>query len=1182
MLNHLQGSARQVNACVPAIQNGKKHKERLLFFLHQYLYLVVMVAFTPLVMAATPQNTWHVFVGSGTNQLLIPDIDPGASQVDVESSDGMLLDIKEVLFVQGQTFVVVLIEEKGIAGVVDLFITIVSGTNTYERSMAVGIVHYDNPGLIFEVHDIVFWQEALPLGSMPVFDTIIQSSEGPYDYLDYSNIPLTVHLDCNDSPPCTGHDFFTAFYKGYIIPPVSGDYYFTMWSQDRHGMWLSTTEDHADAKNILYRGSQRPAVGTESGNKRTRSDAQFLEEGKIYAFYAAQWIVHTTHGGILWEMPGSDDLLYIEGAYMMPIYDVEKPSIPGDLRLEWRASEQAFLRWVESADNHRVRGYNLYLDGNRYNQEPIRDTFMRLGELDPGRLYNVVATSVDAAGNESYISDIVVLETYAIDTIPPLPPTSMVLLEATGLSVHIRWDGASDNETEAIAYNIYVDGLLYNQQDYLFSDNLIIHGLMPETSYTILIQSVDASFNLSDYSEPFIVATTAYDPLGPSLGEKSGRVVIHDKAISWNHGIGVNVPYEQGNYPNLPEIRELVRQMQPGAVRWGAITANSRSFAGSTGTNPSHNNTYARVMHHANEIDAYFALTVGVNDDVDYMTDPATFLRLMEYLNGPASTPGGAIRASEGFEDPLLPASPGVILEFGNEVWGGDSHQSPIGSNYTNYAAWVREMSDLIRTSPYYDPDKIIMAYSGRYPGPGSSYGLNRRVLDGDRAHAGCLAVSGYLGGNLNYDPEIPAGESEMDYYKNGVFMAAANVTGLLETMAEMTEVAGSIKTFYLYESNMTTSSYNGRFGQAIVMTDYMVAGMRYGSIVPSIFHLTGGQWRITRPNENYRKLPLYITAKYVNRFCKGHVIDTEFLTTNIITDSQGRRAGWGPIGTYAFNNGEDFSILMINRDFSADYTLQLDLPESISFSDEAVMYTIWEDNFSSFDYQIDSTEVTLSNGMFVNLPKHAMVIIAAKGSDPGFVQLPLGYFDRVRPTSISVDPLDGVEHINVTSGMVTYQASVLPENAFSRKVLFEVLENTTQESIIRELTGNRLRVRGSGVSNDDGYVRVKAYAFDNHDLSEEFVIHVTNQGVSVSADDITIAEQFLFCPNPAREAIAINTFVMVGSRLEIFDLSGRRVLHTSLDSQYNINVSGLEAGVYIVQITTPDGNVLKSKLNKL
>src|SRR5690554_6294935 len=159
-------------------------------------------------------------------------------------------------------------------------------------------------------------------------------------------------------------------------------------------------------------------------------------------------------------------------------------------------------------------------------------------------------------------------------------------------------------------------------------------------------------------------------------------------------------------------------------------------------------------------------------------------------------------------------------------------------------------------------------------------------------------------------------GDSELSYYKSGISMTANNMEGLVLTMKEMLSLTGSLKTFYLYESNMTTTSYNGRFGQAIVMTDYLVNSMNYGSIVPTLFHLTGGQWRITQPAEGYNKLPLYHTAQLFNRFAKGHILETEFVSNNKITNAVGQNINYDPVGAYAYNKKDTFAVVLINRDF--------------------------------------------------------------------------------------------------------------------------------------------------------------------------------------------------------------------------------------------------------------------------
>ncbi len=232
--------------------------------------------------------------------------------------------------------------------------------------------------------------------------------------------------------------------------------------------------------------------------------------------------------------------------------------------------------------------------------------------------------------------------------------------------------------------------------------------------------------------------------------------------------------------------------------------------------------------------------------------------------------------------------------------------------------------------------------------------------------------------------------------------MSAKNIAGLDLTIRDMLSVTGTIKTFYLNESNMTTSAYKDSFGQAIVMTDYLAAGMRFGSIEPTIFYLPGSEWLITRPSENYKRLPLFLTGKFFNRFCKGHVLYTEFITNDIITNSNGQKINWEPLGAYAYNLDENLSLLLINRDFVNPFTIQIALPEGVNYSTNATMYSIWNGDFSSVETNINSGAINLTHGMLVTIPRHSMVIIATQVQDVEFSQLPHGYFDRVHVESLN------------------------------------------------------------------------------------------------------------------------------------------------------------------------------------
>ena len=1120
----------------------------------------------------------NIFAGSGQNHILIHSVDPGTESVSIISENPEMLEVIEVDYVEGHTLAVVLVEEKGSLGSVSLEINL-DGT---ERTLEINIVNYENRGVNYEVHDIVFWQQFNPMGEIPVFDTILDIIRNPEhghwnegNVLPWDQIELTVADDCT-SEICGRVDFYTGLYHGYIVPPLTGEYTFSMNARDNGSMYLSSDDDHENAAMIIH--SDHATLGRESA-------PQLLEAGNAYAFHAPQWIIHNPDGGIQWKGPHDGEFRYISDEFVMYAYDNVKPAAPGNLDLVWLASSQAMVVWAQSTES--IRGYNLYLDGIRINETllPPSETSFRLEDLSEDTPYSLAATTVDFAGNESFVSNILSFQTYPADNNPPSPPTALEVLEATGLAMRVTWSGATDEETEVIAYNLYVDGELFNTEGFIFSDDniIIIDGLRPSTTYSITIEAIDAGFNVSPPSEAFAVSTVSYDPLQEEdLGVKNGRMVVHNKNIAWNEGIGVNGQYTNGTFVDDPRIRELLRELRPGALRWGAIDANDRNFSDHTGVD--HNqNTYGRVMDFANEIGAWFALTIGVHTDTDYMQDPETFLRLIEYLNGPDDTPGGALRAEEGFEEPLLAGSKGVIIEFGNEVWGGPGlHRAPIGSNYDNYGDWCREMADIMRSSPYYDPEKILLAYSGRNPHPGDSYNLNNRVVTGDRGHVEVLAVSGYLGGNLEYSPEIPRGESELDYFKSGIAAAKRNIDGLKLTTNDMMARTGTVKKFYLYESNMTRSNYTGRFGQAIVMTDYFAAGMELGSMVPTIFHLTGGQWRITVPPEDYRPLPLFVTSAFFNRFCKGHNMETEFISTNRIYDANGSVINWEPVGAYAYNRGEEFSVLLINRDFTDTYTVEIELPAGLDFDPDAMMYTIWEDDFSSTGYNIDSMQISFESGMFVEVPKHAMVIIASRGEDPGFEPLPTGFFDRVLPDSISVQTdggTDGEDNITSSGGFVTITSEVFPADAFNRGVVYEILENTTERSTFNFLVASK-RLRITGREDDHGLIRIRARAGDNPEVYKDLEINVDTRDIVNNSELIPDnAGIRLFHPNPADDVVFLDSNISIGSRIEIFDINGRKLTEHILISDRTLSLQGLDPGLYIIRVTFPDGKVENDRL---
>lgn len=1115
-----------------------------------------------------------LIVNTGKNYVLIPQIPGGNITITASSSDDNIVEVTTVDYTNGNNFAIIEVVEKGVLGSATISVNI---DGTPYITMEVVVTTYRKDGINFEIHDAVFWQEVDPLNSVPVWETIALSGQAPYGSINWDLVPITVGQDCQTSPPCTEADFFTTYFRGYLVPSTTGDYSFYLTAQDAISLKLSTNSSFGNLQEIIYRGGKKDNIGTDMGNNTYKSEPVTLHAGQIYAIGATNWVIHTKIGGISWEGPGISKQ-YIPGENLMYFYDPIFPTPASNLTLETRGVNYARIAWTEGNDDVSIAGYNVYVDGIKVNSQPIKDTHYKTTTLTANTKYSITVTCEDKMGNESEISNIINVTTHPVDAGIPDPPTSIVANTITSTALDISWSGASDAETEVVGYNLYIDGTLYNQNDLIYDINTIVLPLQPKTSYGFQIEAVDAGGNISPKSSETTITTSAFNPSDPDLGTKTARIRFELSNYSRNEGIGINGDFLNGDMINIAEEKALVKEMEPSIVRWGALTANPLSFSDHTGTNPVNGNTtLAQWMDYAIENNAYCGMTCGVQDSTDWMLDEQTFAYFLEYLAGDASTTWGAIRASEGYTEPLLQKCKGLIFEFGNEVWGGKWHNAEIGSDYVAYGEWCREMATIMKHSPYYDTSKIFLVYSGRYPHPDDSYGLHKKVLTGDNGEVDWMAVSGYLGGNLDYDPEIPAGESELDYYKNGIARFAKNIEGLQLNIEESIILTGERKPTYLYESNMTRPSYNGRLGQAVVMLDYMTTAMEYGSIFPAIFSLSGGEWRITQPANGYKQLPLYIGAKFFNKLCKGTIMETTVETNSKIHDYSGVELDFDPVGSHFYTNGTDYSILLVSRDFENDYLLELDLPDGFSFNSTAKKYLISGSDFSTYDATIDSSDITLTDDMFITLPKHSIMIIKFTGEDQNFDQLPPGWYGGLKAIdSVRIIANEGTE-IDEDAGYINLSAEVYPAEAITGYKWSFVSNEINALGYPRGSNG--FRVKGSGDCQGNGSVLVKVESNLNSELFDTIRIEISNQTETggcegTSVDDLTEVNIHIF-PNPVNEVLSVrsgkNELI---TSIKVLDLTGKELKAYSRisDQIVNIPVINMPAGTFLIEISTTRG----------
>ncbi|MGW8315303.1 MAG: fibronectin type III domain-containing protein [Bacteroidales bacterium] len=1122
----------------------------------------------------TPE-TDTMFLNSGESFLLIPDVDDGDPGTDQEitftvtSSDPGMVEVTGVTFEPGQTMAVVGLKEHGVPGMVTLQVEAADPDGSVNISCDVHVVPYSNPGINFEIHDVVFWQQAVPLNANPAFSMIAPDGRAPYDSIDLASLQLSVYADCQESPPCTGTDFFTAVFKGYLIPPATGEYSLYMVSGDQCSIGLSSDESFDHAEVILFSPADG-RIGTVSGNKEYKSVPVNLEAGKTYAIYGTHWNVHTLIGGMMWEGPGIDKE-YIPGQYLAHVYDVQKPTAPENFRLVTTGIDDLLVDWSEASDDRQLAGYRLYLNGRPSQSGLIAAQESLVDGLEPGTRYCLLVTSLDLAGNESDAGPVLCTTTYTEDLVAPTPPDLVEAPLVSDLAMKLTWSGATDGETEIRGYRLYLDGALYNPDELIYGEEWTVTGLLPETTYMISVEAVDAGLNVSEKSEEVSFSTLAFDPDDTSLSDKKARVSVLMDPVGRSDGLAVNPDYLHGEFMEDTELVRSIRELQVAGLRWGALTANPLNFSDFVG--PDKVMTIGRFMNFCNELGAYTIFTCGVADGTDWRTEPQTFARFLEYLAGPADSEYGAKRAAEGFEGSLLEESRGLVFEFGNEVWGGAAHDAQIGSDYAAYGAWCREMATVMKSSPYYDPEKMFLVYSGRRPVPSDSYGLHESLLAGDQGEVDWLSLSGYLGGNLNYAPDIDPGESELDYYKNGIAEMARNLNGFEQTMRLILEYTGTFKPTYLYEANMTDETYFGRLGQAIVQTDYYASAIERGSAIPTIFHLTGGQWKMINTAQGYKKTPLYYTAQYYNRFCTGTALRTAVESKARIYNASGGAVGLDPVGAHVYASEGAFTVLLVSRDFENDYTVQVDLPDELQLISpgSAWRYEISGNEFSDREAWVDSTQVTMSDSLLVTVPRHSMVLLVFGGEGITFDPLPLGYYDYVSAESVEIYAYNtDVFDIEGREKKILLK-NVTPEDVFSDAVVWTV--ETNGVNVNYGLKSYGFEVMGSGTCDGNGTITVRATAWDNPEVYDEVTMVITGQGTDCSTGmDVQDGTAFRLYPNPAGSHIVLEGLPSGTDRVAVTEMTGKTVISTRFpDTGRELDISGLPPGIYMINAIGSD-----------
>ncbi len=621
--------------------------------------------------------------------------------------------------------------------------------------------------------------------------------------------------------------------------------------------------------------------------------------------------------------------------------------------------------------------------------------------------------------------------------------------------------------------------------------------------------------------------------------------------------------------------KEYLNELKVSGLRWGGVEANKYSLTGNVGPYPWENNlTFGDMVALSNSLGGYTYLCSGTGAGTDFWKNPQTHADMIEYFAGPTSSKWGALRVAEGY-DSLLSSANKIIIEFGNEVWGnGHGAAEEIGgvSKTINYAKWANQMAAIIKASPYYNPDKFLTSYAGGSPDDWRYNMVDIPILKEDNKTVDLLSQSGYLSAGFVAAPDIPFGESALDYHKNTLVVMQNKLKGAEDHLLQMLNHAGRILPMYYYEGNNSPNLYHGKLGNAIHFTDFYANLRNLGSIAQVIFTLDGGVWKLVDIENNYRKMPQFHTTKLFNSYCKGTMLESHVETENTIESSNGQVLTLKPIGAYSYTNGTSYSVALFSRDFENDYFVQIDLPDELAgLSASGKLITLTGERYDANEVIVSEESIVFGDSLLITLPKYSMVILNFEANDQNFTNVPLVDSTYKKVEEIILEPYNGVYEITQNGGSIPFTVKVLPEDALLKTLKFDLISTDSTFNGVYRVLSNTL-IANSGI----GTVIVRASAKDNSGLYDEVEISVNIKTVGV--DFAKFKNGMKIYPNPADDQIHIILPDVSDAVVKLFDTHGKLVKQfKSFGNNIQLDVNELPKGVYYLEVQ--QGIVLREKI---
>ena len=329
-----------------------------------------------------------------------------------------------------------------------------------------------------------------------------------------------------------------------------------------------------------------------------------------------------------------------------------------------------------------------------------------------------------------------------------------------------------------------------------------------------------------------------------------------------------------------------------------------------------------------------------------YMNE-AEWLGLMEYLAGPAGTTSGDKRIAQGQVNPWTDEFAKIRLELGNETW------NPLFSpwnyeNGTQYGQFAEYFYSIAKSSPYYPAvaDKIEFVLGGwAIQTSGNGYGARAAS---ESPSSSLVGIAGYIGG---WEAGYSVGGDEVtdEGFQAQLLFVPQGIQDSTDEHAMTRDAVAGEDVDYdlaLYEGgpgydlpdpgspfNEVQEIYGKSLAAGVTNLDsYLYRS--YQDFGPQCFFLfqPGYNWssHSTRAR-GYNAHPSWLSLQMRNRYASGDMVITTATDVPTIDLEESPHYDARPntplIQTYAFRDGDKYSIFVLSRRLEGNTPVTLRLP---------------------------------------------------------------------------------------------------------------------------------------------------------------------------------------------------------------------------------------------------------------